>query len=130
MTLEESRLIVLAMTAPQPSLKALAMTFKLVPGGPEPMINGLGSVNPSMVVASVGIIFGIQQVRLPICQRLGNLGEWVALCQSNFWPSARPQSHGSISASCCGRSQNGPGFRWHSHRLRAGVRWQNHRTRP
>src|SRR5687767_5535916 len=43
------------MTAPQPSLKARAMTFRFVPGGPEPMTNGLGSLRPSTVVASVAI---------------------------------------------------------------------------
>ena len=42
-TLEASRLIVLAMTAPQPSSNALPMTLALVPGGPEPMTKGLGS---------------------------------------------------------------------------------------
>src|SRR3954467_10104419 len=54
-TFDESRLIVLAMTAPQPSLNARLMTFRLVPGGPEPMTKGFGSFNPSTVVASVGI---------------------------------------------------------------------------
>jgi hypothetical protein len=34
----------------------------LVPGGPEPMINGLGNVNPSTVVASVGIHSNFQFV--------------------------------------------------------------------
>src|SRR5205814_5734914 len=55
MTLEASSEIVLAMTAPQPSSKALPITFAFVPGGPEPMTNGLGSFNPLTVVASVGI---------------------------------------------------------------------------
>src|SRR6201746_2238036 len=55
MTFEASRLTVLAMTAPQPSLKARLMTLRLVPGGPEPMTNGLGSFRPSTVVASVGM---------------------------------------------------------------------------
>src|SRR5580704_15348714 len=50
-----SRLTVLAMTAPQPSWKALAITFRLVPGGPDAMMNGLGRFNPSTVVARVGI---------------------------------------------------------------------------
>src|SRR5476651_949140 len=55
MTFEASRLTVLAMTAPQPSLKARLMTLRLVPGGPEPMTKGLGSFRPSTVVASVGM---------------------------------------------------------------------------
>src|ERR1051325_2244450 len=55
MTFEASRLMVLAMTAPQPSLKALVMTLRFVPGGPEPMMKGFGSLRPSTVVASVGI---------------------------------------------------------------------------
>ena len=40
MTLEESREIVLATTPPQPRSKARAMTFPLVPGGPEPRTKG------------------------------------------------------------------------------------------
>src|SRR5271166_6569852 len=50
MTFEASRLTVLATTAPQPSWKALAITFRLVPGGPDAMINGLGSLSPSTVI--------------------------------------------------------------------------------
>ena len=38
------------MTAPQPSSNALPMTLAFVPGGPEPMTNGLGSFRPSTVV--------------------------------------------------------------------------------
>src|SRR5947207_11556670 len=45
------------MTAPQPSRKARVMTFRFVPGGPDPMTNGFGSFRPSTVVASVGIAF-------------------------------------------------------------------------
>src|SRR5258708_10222415 len=56
MTFEASRLTVLAITAPQPSWKALAITFKLVPGGPEAIINGLGSLSPSTVIERVGIL--------------------------------------------------------------------------
>src|SRR5436190_23768340 len=55
MTLDASRLMVLAMTAPQPSSKALPMTLALVPGGPEPMTKGLGNLIPLTVVARVGI---------------------------------------------------------------------------
>src|SRR2546429_4650149 len=55
MTLEASRLMVLAMTPPQPSSSALPMTFAFVPGGPEPMMKGFGSFRPFTVVASVGI---------------------------------------------------------------------------
>src|SRR5882672_3527662 len=57
MTLEASRLTVLAMTAPQPSLKAREMTLRFVPGGPEPMTKGFGSLRPSTVVANVGMVF-------------------------------------------------------------------------
>src|SRR6267378_3329211 len=56
MTFEASRLTVLAITAPQPSWKALAITFRLVPGGPDAMINGLGSLSPSTVIDRVGIL--------------------------------------------------------------------------
>src|SRR5258708_22296712 len=56
MTSEASRLTVLAITAPHPSWKALAITFKLVPGGPEAIINGLGSLSPSTVIERVGIL--------------------------------------------------------------------------
>src|SRR2546429_8359263 len=55
MTLEASRLMVLAMTPPQPSSSALPMTLAFVPGGPEPMMKGFGSFRPFTVVASVGI---------------------------------------------------------------------------
>src|ERR1700745_1748779 len=54
MTFEASRLTVLAITAPQPSWKALVITFRLVPGGPDAMINGLGSLSPSTVIERVG----------------------------------------------------------------------------
>src|ERR1700747_3241829 len=57
MTFEASRLTVLAITAPQPSWKALAITFRLVPGGPDAMINGLGSLSPSTVIDRVAILF-------------------------------------------------------------------------
>src|SRR4051812_12717085 len=52
---DASRLIVLMTTAPHPSSNALPQTLAFVPGGPEPMTNGLGSLIPSTVVASVGI---------------------------------------------------------------------------
>src|SRR5678816_3946948 len=55
MTFDASRLIVLAITAPQPSSNALPITFAFVPGGPEPMTKGLGSFRPLTVVARVGI---------------------------------------------------------------------------
>src|SRR3954467_11216631 len=55
MTFDESRLIVLMITAPHPSSNALPQTLALVPGGPEPMTNGLGSLSPSTVVARVGM---------------------------------------------------------------------------
>src|SRR5580700_8834276 len=48
--------MVLMTTAPQPSSNALPITLAFVPGGPEPMMNGLGSFIPSTVVASVGIV--------------------------------------------------------------------------
>src|SRR3954468_24316587 len=54
-TFEASRLMVLHMTAPQPSSNALPMTLALVPGGPEAMTKGLGSVRPSTVVLRSGI---------------------------------------------------------------------------
>src|SRR2546423_11465318 len=44
------------MTAPQPSRNAREMTFRFVPGGPEPMTKGLGNFRPSTVVASVGMV--------------------------------------------------------------------------
>src|ERR1700722_8163539 len=56
MTFEASRLTVLAITAPQPSWKALAMTFRLVPGGPDAMIKGLGSLSPSTAIDRVRIL--------------------------------------------------------------------------
>src|ERR1700693_3184008 len=56
MTFAASRLTVLAMTAPPPCWKALVLTFRLVPGGPDAMMNGLGRFNPSTVVAKVGMI--------------------------------------------------------------------------
>src|SRR6478672_8486137 len=65
MTFDESRLTVLQMTAPQPSSKALPQTLALVPGGPEPMTKGLGSLMPLTVVARVGILVG-----LLICPRM------------------------------------------------------------
>src|SRR5947208_296202 len=49
-TFEASRLIVLQMTAPQPSSNALPMTLALVPGGPDAMTSGLGSLRPSTVM--------------------------------------------------------------------------------
>lgn len=52
--------MVLAITAPQPSWKALVITFKFVPGGPEAMTNGFGSFSPSTVSASVAIISALQ----------------------------------------------------------------------
>src|SRR6478736_3913395 len=55
MTFDASRLTVLQMTAPQPSSKALPMTFAFVPGGPEPMTKGLGSFRPLTVHSSVGM---------------------------------------------------------------------------
>src|SRR5437868_2229810 len=47
--------MVLQITAPQSSSKALEMTLALVPGGPEPITNGLGSFRPLTVVARVAI---------------------------------------------------------------------------
>src|SRR5579863_7522530 len=38
------------------------MTLRLVPGGPEPMMKGLGSLSPSTVVASVGIQIFLRSV--------------------------------------------------------------------
>src|SRR5437870_2720481 len=43
------------MTAPQPSRNARVITLRLVPGGPEAITNGFGSLSPSTVVARVGI---------------------------------------------------------------------------
>src|SRR6516162_5644046 len=59
MTFEASRLTVLATTAPQPSWKALAVTFRLVPGGPEAMINGLGSLSPLTLIDRVDILLSL-----------------------------------------------------------------------
>src|SRR5687768_14114506 len=47
--------MVFAITAPQPSRKARWMTLRLVPGGPEPMTNGFGSLRPSTRVVRVGM---------------------------------------------------------------------------
>src|ERR1051325_1367090 len=55
MTFSASRLMVFAITAPQPSRNARVMTLRFVPGGPEPMMNGFGNFNPSTVVARVGM---------------------------------------------------------------------------
>src|SRR5687767_11226386 len=55
MTFDASRLIVLATTAPHPSSNALPITFAFVPGGPEPITNGLGSFRPLTVVSSVAM---------------------------------------------------------------------------
>src|SRR5436190_9611879 len=60
-TLEASRLIVLQMTAPQPSSKALPITLAFVPGGPEAMISGLGSFRPSTVVLKSAMGFSSAQ---------------------------------------------------------------------
>src|ERR1044071_6906559 len=62
MTLEASSDIVFATTAPQPSSKALAMTLALVPGGPEPMTKGLGSLRPLTVVARVGMSLSAEEL--------------------------------------------------------------------
>src|SRR5437773_12050435 len=70
MTLEASRLMVLAMTAPHPSSKALPMTLALVPGGPEPMTNGLGSFRPFTVVAKVGILFLLYEAGVALHQQI------------------------------------------------------------
>src|ERR1700722_5706556 len=104
MTFEASRLMVLAMTAPQPSMKALAMTFRLVPGGPEAMMNGLGNFSPSTVVASVGISLASNSATLRQCIGAGGLvpeqllagdapaHEWTHFCkrpwtrQKQAWP--------------------------------------------
>jgi hypothetical protein len=56
-TLEASRLTVLAMTAPQPSLKALAMTLRFVPGGPGADDEGVGKLQAIDRGSSVGISF-------------------------------------------------------------------------
>src|SRR6476620_5856824 len=50
MTLDASRMMALAMTAPQPSSNALPMTLALVPGGPEAITKGLGRRKPSTTV--------------------------------------------------------------------------------
>src|SRR5687768_8345052 len=47
--------MVLMTTAPHPSSRALPTTFALVPGGPEPITKGLGSLRPSTVVARVAM---------------------------------------------------------------------------
>src|SRR5215207_10661447 len=57
MTFEASSEIVLQMTAPHPSSNALPMTFAFVPGGPEPMTNGLGSCRLLTVVSRVDIVY-------------------------------------------------------------------------
>src|SRR5688572_18326337 len=54
-TFDASRLIVLMMTAPHPSSNARPQTFAFVPGGPEPITKGLGSLMSSTVVARVGM---------------------------------------------------------------------------
>jgi hypothetical protein len=54
-TLLASRLIVLQITAPQPSSKALPMTLPLVPGGPEPITKGFGIFRPLTTVSSVAM---------------------------------------------------------------------------
>ena len=54
-TFEASRLIVFAITAPQPSRNARLITLRFVPGGPEPMTNGLGRLRPSTDVVRVGM---------------------------------------------------------------------------
>src|SRR5258708_13923393 len=51
------------MTAPQPSRKARLITLKFVPGGPEPIIKGLGSFRPLTVVARVDISDSFVSVR-------------------------------------------------------------------
>src|SRR6266404_1907174 len=63
-TFDASRLIVFAMTAPQPSRNARVMTFRFVPGGPEPITNGFGSFSPSTAVASVAILASLAKPRL------------------------------------------------------------------
>lgn len=53
-TFEQSRLTVLAITPPQPSWKALRITAWLVPGGPDPITKGLGSLRPFTSTAKLG----------------------------------------------------------------------------
>ncbi len=45
--------MVLQTTPPQPSSNAFAMTFALVPGGPEPSTNGFSNFIPSTVISSL-----------------------------------------------------------------------------
>src|SRR4030095_13572196 len=85
MTFDASRLIVFAMTAPHPSRKALAMTFKFVPGGPEPMMNGFGSLRPSTVVARVGMAADYGTAK---AAKRGNYGKEI--------PSAKIQIPGKL----------------------------------
>ena len=52
------------------------MTLRLVPGGPEPMTKGLGSLRPSTVVANVGIILVfVFYFSLNLAAKAGRAGE-------------------------------------------------------
>src|SRR5438132_109747 len=62
------------MTAPQPSLKARLITLRFVPGGPEPMTKGFGSLRPSTMVASVGISGGGERRQGPARRKVSQLG--------------------------------------------------------
>ena len=54
-TFDASSEIVLMITPPHPSSNALPTTFAFVPGGPEPMRKGFGSLMPSTVVSRVAM---------------------------------------------------------------------------
>src|SRR6056297_477958 len=63
MILDASKQTVFADAAPQPSAKARQITRALVPGGPEPITNGLGNLMPLTVVSSVGMV-SVNELRL------------------------------------------------------------------
>src|ERR1051325_762121 len=78
MTLEASRLMVLAMTPPHPSSSALPITLAFVPGGPDPMMKGLGSFSPLTTVSSVAIRTPIFSIALDLRELLICFGPAVA----------------------------------------------------
>src|SRR4051794_23643813 len=78
------------MTPPHPSSSALPTTFAFVPGGPEPMIKGLGSRMPSTVVSSVAMGY-ISRERIRLKWRVG--GGDRESCHPPAFRGARPAHH-------------------------------------
>src|SRR5262249_7171193 len=84
------------MTAPQPSSNALPITFAFVPGGPEPMMNGLESLRPLTVTDKSGVDIGITPGPRPLPGGEGSVAansisllrlQFDQFCASTVYPS-------------------------------------------